>query len=133
VPEPAPREEPYRSPFIHTPPEPTALAWVSDVNAAIRVADRDRRYKIMLWFRSDDCVDCVNIERDVFTDPEVAKAGDMWLFVKMDIGTNPDRAQYYLHGADPPALVALDKQGHEFNRYYGTFTRDDLVTMLKTW
>jgi thiol:disulfide interchange protein len=127
-----PAEEPYHSPS-NLPSQPTALSWVSDINAAIQMAQRDRGYKIILWFRNSECAECVTIERDVFTHPDVLAASDRWIFVKIDTSLNSDRADYYLHGADPPALRFLDQQGHEYRSYNGTFTKDELVTMLRTW
>jgi thiol:disulfide interchange protein len=97
------------------------------------MTQRDKNYKIIVWFRDANCVDCLNIERDVFNDPDVIKSSDRWLFVKMDTALNADRANYYLHGGDPPALVFLDSTGNEYRRYTGTFTKAEFINMLQTW
>ena len=124
--------EAYHSPSNISGP-PSALAWVSDIDAAVRRADRDRNLKIILWFRNTDCTECLQIEQNIFTDPDVLAVSDNWLFVKLDTAVNPDRANYYLHGASPPAMRFLDQMGHEYRRYNGAFTKEEFITMLQTW
>lgn len=132
APEPANNPAPYDSPFISLKPDPTSLMWVSDISEAIRLAKRGK-YKIIVWFRKQGCAECIAIERNIFTDPEVFKVSRPWLFVKIDTEVNKDRAEYYLQGADPPALVFLDREGHEYKRYFGAFTRDELISMMTHW
>jgi hypothetical protein len=123
----------YRSPTLSTAPPPTSLTWISSIDQATRLAERDNNTKVILWFRNDACSDCLSFERDVLTNPDVIGASAHWLFVKVDTERNEDRAEYYLHGADPPALVFLDKLGHEYRRQYGAVTPEEFVTMLRTW
>jgi thiol:disulfide interchange protein len=132
-PEYTPEERPYDSPMTNPAPPKTSLSWVADINAAIRMAEADRHYRIMVWFRNNACEDCIAIERNVFTDPDVAAASRRWLFVRLDTDVNRERAEYYLHGADPPALRALDRLGHQYRSYNGVFTKEDLISMLTTW
>lgn len=133
APEPIAEEQPYDSPFISDTHAPTTLNWQPSVGQAVRVAEGDNKYKIIVWFRSNECVDCLGIEREIFTNKDVLANSKRWLFVKIDTELMPDSAEYYLHGADPPALVFLDKLGNEYRRLYGTFTKDEFVTMLRTW
>ena len=133
IPEPPPQDRPYNSAATGMEENPTSLSWAPDVNMALRIANKNRDYKIIVWFRNPECPDCVKIEREVFTDPGVIRASHKRLWVKLDTGVNRDQAQYYLHGADPPALVFLDINGNEFRHYYGSFTKEDLVSMLTNW
>jgi hypothetical protein len=132
-PEYTPEERPYVSPSTGLTPPKTSLSWVADINAAVRMLESDPHSRVMVWFRNNNCEDCLAIERNIFTDPDVAAASRKWLFVRIDTDVNRDRADYYLHGADPPALRALDKMGNVYRSYNGTFTKEDLISMLTTW
>jgi thiol:disulfide interchange protein len=133
APQPRVEDRPYDSPFISDTQIPSTLNWQASVDQAVRTAGGDNKYKIILWFRSDECIECLQIEREIFTDNDVLANSRKWLFVKVDTKVTPEAGEYYLHGADPPALVFLDKQGNEYNRHYGAFTKDEFVTMLRTW
>jgi len=125
-----PEEEPYRSITLSTDPPPTSLTWIPTIEQAVRLAERDRNIKIIVWAVSEACVECQAIERDVLTNTDVIAVSRNWYFVKLDVDRNPDKAEYLLHGADPPALVFLDNQGYEYDRYYGAFTAEELEGML---
>jgi len=125
--------EAYDSPMISAPPPPKSLTWVSDINTAVRMAQNNRRYDIMLWFRNDECQECLEIERTLFLDPDIIEAGRNWLFVKIDTRVNRERAKYYLGNADPPAFIVLDQKGYASRRQYGPVTKEQLITMLQTW
>jgi hypothetical protein len=111
----------------------SALTWAPDVDMAVSIAGGNRDYKIVVWFTNPDCDDCVKIEQTLFSDPDVIKASAHRLWVRMDTSVSKNQSEYYLHGAEPPALVFLDTSGREFRHYYGSFTKEDLVGMLTTW
>jgi len=126
-----PVEEPYHSPTLSTPPPPSNLTWLSSIEQAVRMSERNNRYRVILWLRNEGCDECAQIERDVFTDTDVISKSRYWYFVKVDTDRNPEAALDLLHGADPPALVFLDNRGYEYDRFYGTFSAAELATMLE--
>jgi hypothetical protein len=133
MPEPVVTEKPYNSESTGPVEQLTSLTWAPDVESAIRIAEGNKNYKIIVWFRNAGCKECVKIEQEIFTDADVVKAGKNRLWVKIDTDVNKDQADYYLHGAGAPALLFLDRTGHEYRSYFGAFSKSDMMGMLTNW
>jgi thioredoxin-related protein len=133
APEIEPEEPEYRSPSLSTPPPPTTIAWYPTIEQAVRVAQRNENKKIIVWFRNNECSDCITVEREVFTDPDVIALTRRWLFVKIDTDRMPERAEYLLAGGEPPAFVFLDENGNGYRHHYSSVTSEEFMTMLREW
>jgi len=132
-PDTSPDPEEYRSPVISMPPPPTEISWAPSVDHAIRTAQRDEDKRILVWFRNDECGDCIMMERDVFTDPDVIAATRDWLFVRVNTEQMEEGSEYLLAGSQPPAMVFLDKMGNSYRKYNGTVDSEQFINMLRTW
>lgn len=94
------------------------LAWDTNVTAAARRATEERR-PLLLDVTARWCGVCKEIERDVFGDPRVRRALDGTVLVKIDLSTDPDRAEggqvevlgrsFTLRGL--PRLLLFDREG----------------------
>ncbi|HDS30856.1 MAG TPA: thioredoxin family protein [Firmicutes bacterium] len=127
------KPEEYRSPMMSGDPPPTRLNWAPSVGVAVRSAEQQNKYKIIVWFTSKDCIDCMTIEQEIFKDSEVLANSKNWIFVRMDCDNDPDQCNYYLAGASPPAFAFLDQRGQKYRQHIGMLTTEEFVYMLKTW
>lgn len=94
------------------------LAWDTDLPAAERRATEERR-PLLLDVTARWCSVCKEIERNVFGDPRVRRALEGTVLAKVDLSSDPDRAEggeiavlgrsFTLRGL--PRMLLFDRQG----------------------
>lgn len=72
-----------------------AVRWTGDFRQACDVAAQDKRL-VLLHFYSDNCGPCVRVDREVFSQPQVAQAIERYCVpVKVHVEQMPDLARRY--------------------------------------
>jgi YHS domain-containing protein/thiol-disulfide isomerase/thioredoxin len=91
------------------------LPWAADYNQACQQASAQGKL-VLLHFYSDECPPCVRVERNVFSQPEVAAAvGRNYVPVKVHALKNPALASKY-HVSQWPTDVFIKPDGQEIMR-----------------
>lgn len=128
-----PPEQEYKSAYIKRKAVPTSLNWVS-LNSALRITSSEKtRKKTILFFTSKETSrECQKIEKEVFTNKEVLKYSERWVFVRINYDVQTDLAKDY-HIESVPAFKALDSRGHAYKTHNGTVTAEQFARMLHNW
>jgi len=72
-----------------------AVRWTNDFRQACDVAAKDRRL-VLLHFYSDNCAPCVRVDKEVFSQPQIAQAIERYCVpVKVHVEQTPDLARRY--------------------------------------
>lgn len=112
------KDEPeYVSAYSSKKAEATRLRWVNYQQALRILKSKDNKLRAMLYFsKSGICDECRKIEEEVFTDPEVLKKSEKWVYVRINIDVDTKIAQEYKMNS-APAFKALDMFGHDYRTY----------------
>ena len=102
------------------PPEPIAEALARA---------REEGLLVLVDFYADWCAPCKVIERRVLPSPEVQKALEGFLLIRVDTDVHPEAARAY-EVAAMPTLLLLDGQGAELTRLIGPVTAGELAAEL---
>ena len=103
-----------------TAPEPVASALAKA---------RETKNLVFIDFYAEWCAPCTVLEETVFPAPEVQKALEGYLFVKVDTDEFPEIGRYF-NIAAMPTLLVLDAGGEEIHRSIGMIEAQDLVGLL---
>ncbi|MBN1102715.1 MAG: thioredoxin family protein [Deltaproteobacteria bacterium] len=101
--------------LVYTGYEREGIRWIPYDEALLAKAAKERR-PVMLDFYADWCIPCRELEKHVFTDPEVVQLSRPFLTLRLDLTTRKDSQQqilsrYAIRGV--PTVVFLDAEGRE--------------------
>jgi YHS domain-containing protein/thiol-disulfide isomerase/thioredoxin len=105
------------------------IGWTADMRAAQKSAARDGKL-ILLHFYSDDCRPCKTLDRNVFSQPDVAASvAKNYVPVKVHVDSMPQLAQHY--GVDAwPTDVIVTAAGQQVFRTISPQSSAQYQTML---
>lgn len=108
---------------------------VADVEREINAAVIQKR-PVMLDFYADWCIACKEMERDIFTNPEVIAAISGIITLQADITANDEQDQEllgYFEIPGPPAMIFFDANGQErtANRIIGSINTQEFLAHLR--
>jgi len=109
-------------------PEVTAAGWGGDFDAAMAQAKKTGR-PVVVAFHGKYCPPCHVMERTVLGKPEVQKALEDFVPVRIDPEDHPDVAGRYRIQATPTYLV-LTPDGTPVNMLVGAQSVEDFVSFL---
>jgi thiol:disulfide interchange protein DsbD len=102
-------------------PEPVAGAL-----ATARASNR----LLFVEFYAEWCAPCRVLEESVFPAPEVQKALEAYVFVKVDTDAFPAAGEHF-DVAAMPTLLVLDSRGKELHRSIGMIETKELAKLLE--
>ncbi len=114
---------------VVTPSRPMPPAAVPDPLASALARAQETKRLIFIDFYAEWCAPCKVLEEIVFPAPEVQKALEEYVFMKVDTDESPEVGQY-LNVVAMPTLLVLDAQGKEIHRSIGMIEVQDLVELL---
>jgi thiol:disulfide interchange protein DsbD len=106
-----------------------------EIRALLARADMQNQ-PVVLDFYADWCISCKVMERNVFSDPEVAQALSRYSLLQIDITDNTPAQQALLNELGlfgPPAILFYHSNGQEIRdqRVLGEMDRDEFMNHLK--
>lgn len=105
------------------------ITWFEDFQQASQVAGQQGRL-VLLHFYSDDCVPCVKVERNVFSQPVVAQAIERsYVAVKVHVKKQPQLATRY-NVTQWPTDVVVSPAGQEIFRTVSPQSAQDYVLFV---
>lgn len=105
------------------------ITWYEDFQQASQVAGQQGRL-LLLHFYSDDCVPCVKVERNVFSQPVVAQAIERsYVAVKVHVKKQPQLATRY-NVTQWPTDVVVSPAGQEIFRTVSPQSAQDYVLFV---
>jgi thiol:disulfide interchange protein len=112
------------------PAPPDKLPWRKDLNAAKQEAAAGNK-PLLLYFTASWCDPCQEMARRVWPQPQVARALEAVVPVKIDVEEHPDLAnQFQIVGI--PRLQLLHPDGTLGPTREGYTTTDELVEFLRS-
>ena len=108
---------------------------LQDLDQAVATANRSGK-PVMLDFYADWCVECIRMERNTFTEPEIQSLFGRIQTLQADVTDNDetDRALMSSYGIiGPPAILFFDRKGNELRefRLVGFFEADEFAVHLR--
>lgn len=105
------------------------IPWASDFQAASEAARAERKL-VLLHFFSDDCPPCVRVERNVFSQPEVAQAiARNYVPVKVHVKQSPQLANRY-QVRSWPTDIFVNPAGQEIFRTTSPQAVADYISLV---
>ena len=99
--------------FLATIATPVAaqsgIGWLADWRAARDLSQQQNR-PVLLHFWSSTCVPCKQLERNVFSRSDVARAVSGYVAVKINVEQSPQLAQFYEVESVPTDII-VDPNG----------------------
>ncbi len=112
-----------------TPSRPMPPAAAPELLARALARARETKRLIFIDFYAEWCAPCKVLEEIVFPAPEVQKALEEYVFMKVDTDEFPDVGQYF-NVVAMPTLLVLDARGKVIHRSIGMIEVQDLVELL---
>lgn len=130
-------EKPVSAIMRQRPDRSSALTWTTYSAVFQTAKGRSTGVRTMLYFmKGRDCPECMIIEQQVFSDPEVIKNGRNWVFVRIDVDVQKDIAEYY-NITSVPAFISLDSYGNVSRTHIcetdGSVDAEKFSRMLFDW
>jgi thiol:disulfide interchange protein DsbD len=100
-------------------PEFTVVKSMPELEQKLALA-KDRHQQVILDFYADWCVSCVQMERTVFTRPEIKTALAKFMLLRADVTQDNAFDQALLeryHVVAPPTLIFLNAEGVPFRKH----------------
>jgi len=119
------------------PPAPSSSSgthgWHGELEAGLRDGGA-RNVPVLLDFRADWCVACVELEKRTWPDPDVERLLKQMAPVRLDVTRNSSadqeiQSRYSVRGL--PTVILLDPQGKELARFVGFKGPADLVAWAR--
>ncbi|MBW4933526.1 protein-disulfide reductase DsbD [Marinobacter sp. F4206] len=106
----------------------------AQIRAMLEEAQAQNR-PVVLDFYADWCISCKVMERNVFSDPQVAQALSPYTLLQIDVTDNTPEQQALLDELGlfgPPAILFYGRNGEEMSgqRVLGEMNRDDFIRHL---
>lgn len=110
-------------------PVPAAFAWEHDYEAGRRKA-AEQGLPVLLEFQAPGCGACAWMDREVFSRPEVARALEGWVPIRVDGNQNPRLMVKY--GAEAyPTFRMLSPDGQVLGGFVGAVPAEDFIRALE--
>ncbi len=119
------------------PPAPSSSrgthGWHGELEAGLRDGGA-RNVPVLLDFRADWCVACVELEKKTWSDPDVERLLRRMAPVRLDVTRNSPadqeiQSRYSVRGL--PTVILLDPQGKELARFVGFKSPADLIAWAR--
>jgi thioredoxin-related protein len=108
---------------------PAAFEWEASYEAGVRRAGEQGQF-VLLEFQTAGCPACQWMDREVFAQPEVARALEGWVPVRVDGNRHPHLAMRY--GVEAfPTFFALSPEGKVVTGFTGTRPADQFIRFLE--
>ncbi len=106
--------------------------WLSDFDKAVDVAKREGK-NLMIYFSSDHCPYCWQMENYVLVDPDVERyISDKFIVVSVDVDDMPESLEEKFNVFGTPYIVFYDpKRGKVISELFGSREADDFIAILK--
>lgn len=110
--------------------DPTSsLKWGTDLNQATQVA-KDTNKKIFVYFSSDWCAYCTEMDEVTFQNPQVIeKLTQNYVLLKVNVDENAELSQKY-QAYSLPTIIILDSNSNEINRIIGYQSPQQLLSQI---
>lgn len=107
------------------------IPWVNDIQLAQRQAAAENKL-VLIHFWGTYCRPCINVEKFVFTNPQVASAiTDSYVAVKVDVENNPKLAKQFGVTTIPHDIV-ITPTGHVVAKQASSTNSDGYLRMLQS-
>lgn len=105
------------------------IKWNNNLDDALKQSQKENK-NIFIYFGAEWCGYCKSLEKDTFTNPQLAKKlNNEYICVKVDTDENPDLAsKYNVKGL--PTLMILDSEGNPIKTIPGFATPEELLAKL---
>ena len=106
--------------------------WLSDFDKAVDVANREGK-NLMIYFSSDHCPYCWQMENYVLVDPDVERyISDKFIIVSIDVDDMPEGLEEKFNVFGTPYIVFYDpKRDKVISELFGSREADDFIAILK--
>ena len=113
----------------HPATTPTGIAWRTDVDQALKTANREGR-PVLIDFWATWCGPCKQMEAELWARPDVVPLMEKFVCLKVDIDRNPGFTGKF-HAEAVPTLVLSDPWGMELARREGYGSPDGYMALLR--
>ncbi len=104
--------------------------WVTDLEKGINIARSDDK-KVLIYFHTDTCPYCYQMEEFVLGDPEVDRyIGERFVVVSLSLNENRDIARRFGVFGVPYFVFYDPESGRVLMKIYGSRDRDDFLSLL---
>jgi len=110
-------------------PATPAIEWRTRLDKAMDLARQDGK-PVLLDFTASWCPACREMERQLWSRPDVVTLSDKFVCVKVDVDRSPELAQRYRTQA-LPTLIFSDPWGTEIARREGFGAADEYLTLFR--
>ncbi len=115
-------------PMTASPDLNNEIGWYSYEEGNDEAQQTDR--PILIYFRTEWCGACEDMEEDTFRDPQVKELEDDVVFIKVDVDERNDLGEEY-GIASVPTLLAKESDGTEIDSHIGFIEAEDLVKNIE--
>jgi len=110
-------------------PVPAAFTWERNYEAGLRQAGQRQRF-VLLEFQTAGCPACDWMDREVFSQPRVARALEGWVPIRVDGNQNPRLAVQY--GVEAfPSFRILSPDGKLVTGFAGARPVDEFIRLIE--